>query len=122
VIPVTGLNELVLEVADLDAAARFYTELLGLPVQSRSENRVWVLAGRSRIGLWTKQLGIAGGQGGTHVHFAMHVAEEDYDAAVEHLREKGFDPHEENFDDGRAAYVTDPDGNVVELWTWQGQS
>jgi catechol 2,3-dioxygenase-like lactoylglutathione lyase family enzyme len=110
----------VLEVADLDAAARFYTEVIGLPVQSRSENRVWVLAGRSRIGLWTEQVGIAGGQGGTHVHFAMHVAEEDYDAAVGHLRDKGFDPHEENFDDGRAAYVTDPDGNVVELWTWPG--
>ena len=30
-LPVTGLNELVLEVADLDAAARFYGEVLGLP-------------------------------------------------------------------------------------------
>ena len=29
-LPVTGLNELVLEVADLDAAARFYGEVLGL--------------------------------------------------------------------------------------------
>jgi hypothetical protein len=29
--------------------------------------------------------------------------------------------HEENFEEnGRAAYVTDPDDNVVELWTWPG--
>ena len=28
----TGVSELVLEVADLDAATRFYTEVLGLPL------------------------------------------------------------------------------------------
>lgn len=114
----------MLEVADLDAAARFYTEVLGLPLQRRSEERVWVLAGdRSRIGLWTKQVGIAGGRGGAHVHYALHIAEQDYDAAVERLREHGYDPHEETFEElggTRAVYVTDPDGNVVELWTWPG--
>jgi catechol-2,3-dioxygenase len=117
---VTGLNELVLEVADLDAAARFYTEVLGFPVQGRSEERVWVLVGeRSRIGLWTPQRGIAGGRGGAHVHYAVHVEEADYDEAVATLRERGHDPHEEDFAAaGRAAYVEDPDGNVVELWTW----
>ena len=35
------------------------------------------------------------------------------------LRERGADVEEIAFDGaGRAAYVTDPDGNVVELWTW----
>lgn len=113
----------MLEVADLDAAAHFYTEVLGLPVQSRSDERVWVLAGdRTRIGLWTPQVGIADGRGGAHVHYAMHVAEADYDAAVAALREHGYDPHEEDFqENGRAAYVKDPDGNVVELWTWEGR-
>jgi catechol-2,3-dioxygenase len=111
----------VLEVADLDAAARFYTEVLGLGVQGRSEDRVWVLAGEgTRIGLWAPQVGIAGGRGGAHVHYALHVDDADYDAAVAMLRERGHDPHEEDFEEGRAAYVTDPDGNVVELWTWGG--
>ena len=121
-IPVTGINELVLEVADIEAAARFYTEVLGLPVQDRSEERVWVLAGdRTRLGLWTPQVGIAGGQGGAHVHYALHIEEQDYDASVERLREHGYEPHEEDFEEnGRACYVTDPDGNVVELWTWVG--
>jgi predicted enzyme related to lactoylglutathione lyase len=51
----------------------------------------------------------------------MHIAEGDYAAAVARLREQGHDPHEEDFEEnGRAAYVTDPDGNVVELWTWEG--
>jgi catechol 2,3-dioxygenase-like lactoylglutathione lyase family enzyme len=110
----------VLEVADLDAAARFYGETLGLPPLSRSDNRAWFRVGeRSRIGLWTPQVGIAGGQGGAHVHYAMHIDEADYDAAVERMREHGLDVHEEDFEEnGRAAYFTDPDGNVVELWTW----
>jgi hypothetical protein len=33
----------------------------------------------------------------------------------------GHEPEEHRFDaftDSRAAYVTDPAGNVVELWTW----
>ena len=110
----------MLEVADLDAAARFYGEVLGLPRLSRSDNRAWFLVGgRSRIGLWTPQVGIAGGQGGEHVHYAMHIGEDDYDAAVARLREQGLEVHEEDFEEsGRAMYVTDPDGNVVELWTW----
>jgi catechol 2,3-dioxygenase-like lactoylglutathione lyase family enzyme len=112
----------VLEVADLDAAARFYGKVLGFPALSRSDNRAWFLVGgRSRIGLWTPQVGIAGGQGGAHVHYAMHIGEDDYDAAVTRLRKHGLDVHEEDFEEsGRAMYVTDPDGNVVELWTWPG--
>jgi predicted enzyme related to lactoylglutathione lyase len=110
----------VLEVADLDAAVSFYSEILGLPLASRSDERAWFMVGAAtRIGLWTPQAGIAGGQGGAHVHYALHIAEKDYDSAVARLREHGFDPHEEDFEEnGRAAYVTDPEGNVVELWTW----
>ena len=119
-LPVTGVSELVLEVADLEATERFYTEVLGLPVIERWEHReaVWVLAGSgTRIGLWAPQVGIAGGRGGAHVHYAMRIAEDDYDEAVERLRATGVDVHEEDFGASRAAYVTDPDGNVVELWT-----
>ena len=122
--PVTGVSELVLEVVDLDAAVRFYTEVLGLTLVERWEHReaVWVMAGdRTRIGLWRPQVGLAGGRGGVHVHYALHVDEHDYDAAVAHLRKHGLQPEEHEFDSyggSRAAYVTDPDGNVVELWTY----
>jgi catechol 2,3-dioxygenase-like lactoylglutathione lyase family enzyme len=123
-IPVTGVSELVLEVVDLEASERFYAGMLGLPVVERWEHReaIWVMAGdRTRIGLWRPQVGLAGGRGGIHVHFAMHLDDADYDAAVARLREHGCEPQEETFDGyggSRAAYVTDPDGNVVELWTW----
>ena len=121
-IPVTGVSELVLEVVDLEASERFYGEVLGLPVVDRWPDReaVWVMAGeRTRIGLWRPQVGLAGGRGGLHVHFALHIAEADYDAAVARLHQLGQEVEEIAFEGaGRAVYVDDPDGNVVELWTW----
>ena len=124
-IPVTGVSELVLEVRDLDASERFYVGVLGLPVVERWPEReaIWVLAGkRTRIGLWRPQLGVAGGRGGAHVHFALHLADDDFDAAIERLRAGGLAPHvvdrrSRTSRAGRSAYVDDPDGNCVELWT-----
>ena len=122
-LPVTGVSELVLEVQDLERSEAFYAGLLGLPVVERWEQReaFWVMAGdRTRIGLWRPQIGLEGGQGGAHVHFAMHIAEADFDAVVARLREAGepVPVHAFGTTHGRAAYLTDPDGHVVELWTW----
>jgi catechol 2,3-dioxygenase-like lactoylglutathione lyase family enzyme len=121
-VPVSGVSELVLEVQDLEAAEAFYAGVLGFPVVDRWPDRdaVWVMAGdRTRIGLWRPQVGLAGGRGGAHVHYAMKIEESDYDAAVALLRERGAALEEISFDGaGRAAYVDDPDGNVVEFWTW----
>jgi catechol-2,3-dioxygenase len=121
-IPVIGVNELVLEVVDLAAAEQFYAGVLGLPVVERWDKReaFWVMAGdRTRIGLWRPQVGVAGGRGGVHVHYALHLPREAFDGAVARLRKHGYDPElHEGFEDSRAAYVTDPDGHCVELWTW----
>jgi catechol 2,3-dioxygenase-like lactoylglutathione lyase family enzyme len=121
-VDVTGVSELVLEVVDLEASERFYAGVLGLPVVERWPEReaIWVMAGdRTRIGLWRPQVGLHGGRGGIHVHFAMHIPADRYDAAVERLRGEGQQVIEQAFNNrGRAAYVDDPDGNVVELWTW----
>ena len=122
--PVTGVSVLVVVVVDLQAAEAFYAGVLGLPVVDRWPDReaIWVMAGgRTRIGLWRPQVGLAGGRGGLHVHFAMHIAPEDYEDAVAPLRERPEfleEMHFPAFDDSRAAYLRDPDGNVVELWTW----
>lgn len=123
-IPVTGVSELVLEVVDLEAAEAFYAGILGLPVVDRWPDReaIWVMAGdRTRIGLWRPQVGLENGRGGIHVHFAMHIAPGDYEDAVAHLRHHGLNVREHEFGTrphSKAAYVDDPDGNLVELWTW----
>ncbi|HEV8104017.1 MAG TPA: VOC family protein [Gaiellaceae bacterium] len=126
-IPVTGVSELVLGVLDLERAERFYADVLGFPVVERWDEggRVWLMAGtRTRIGLWRPQVGIAKARGGLHVHYAMHIDDADFDAAVERLRGNGCETEVVSFADddrGRALYVTDPDGNVVEFWTWDVQ-
>lgn len=119
---VTGVNELVLEVLDLDRALAFYRDVLGLRLIGRSDERAWLLAGeRTRIGLWTPQIGLARGRGGVHVHYAFHLPDDEFDGTVAHLADQGLDPEVIDFSadgTGRAVYVTDPDGNVVEFWTF----
>jgi len=123
-IPVSGVSELVLEVVDLTAAEEFYGGVLGFPVVERWEaerQAVWLMVGQqTRLGLWRPQVGLANGRGGVHVHFAMHIDDADFDAAVERLRAHDRPTEVFEFEDGRgrAVYVSDPDGNVVELWTW----
>ena len=66
--PVTGISELVLEVSDLEAARRFYRDLLGFEETlygEGAEGRYWYLIGDiARLGLWTEQVGLAGGAAG----------------------------------------------------------
>jgi catechol 2,3-dioxygenase-like lactoylglutathione lyase family enzyme len=122
-IRVSGVSELVLEVVDLQAAERFYADVLGFPVVERWPEReaLWVMAGtQTRIGLWRPQVGLAGGRGGIHVHYALRIDDADFDDAADRLRRRGYEPQALAFGEehGRALYVTDPDGNVVEFWTW----
>ena len=120
--PVTGISELVLEVSDLDAARRFYRDLLGFEETlygEGAEGRYWYLIGDvARLGLWTEQVGLAGGRGGAHVHFAFHVPDAEIDRLLEGLRPAGTEVEGPvQLGPGRAIYVTDPDGNVVEFWS-----
>ncbi len=111
VVPVSGVSEITLEQGDLAAAEKFYSEVLGFPVVERwADETVWVMAGdRTRIGLWRPQIGLGGGRGGVHVErLRQHgytVLDHDHGGYGRHGR-------------GRAAYVTDPGGHVVEFWTW----
>ncbi len=120
--PVSAISELVLEVSDLDRARAFYRDVIGLEETLYGEgrdDRCWYLIGDSaRLGLWTPQVGLAGGRGGVHVHFALQVPREALDGILDRLRKRGAEvegPIQLGGD--RAIYLTDPDGNVVELWT-----
>jgi catechol 2,3-dioxygenase-like lactoylglutathione lyase family enzyme len=122
---VSGISELVLEVSDLERAERFYSEILELPVVERwpHRNAVWVLAGSTRIGLWEPQVGLEGSRGGSHVHFAMQIDPESFDARVAALRRHGCEVPVHDFNPigageaSKSAYVLDPDGHLVEFWT-----
>jgi catechol 2,3-dioxygenase len=120
--PVTGISELVLEVADLERSRAFYRDVLGFEETMYGEGRegrVWFLVGETaRLGLWTEQIGLAGGRGGAHVHFAFHLNDGEIDTLQQRIEARGGEidgPYQ--LGPGRAIYVTDPDGNVVEFWS-----
>jgi catechol 2,3-dioxygenase-like lactoylglutathione lyase family enzyme len=120
--PVSGISELVLEVSDLDAARGFYRDVLGFEETlygEGAEGRYWYLVGETaRLGLWTEQLGLAGGRGGAHVHYAFNVPDGEIERIKDRIEAAGAEIEGPiQLGPGRAIYVTDPDGNVVEFWS-----
>ena len=120
--PVSGISELVLEVFDLEAARRFYRDVLGFEETlygEGAEGRYWYLVGETaRLGLWTEQVGLAGGRGGSHVHFAFNVDDSEIDPLKARIEKADVEVEGPiQLGPGRAIYVTDPDGNVVEFWS-----
>lgn len=123
------LDHVVLRVAELDRSLDFYGRILGCPVERRQEaiGLVQLRAGRSLIDLVPLEgkLGLAGGAGpgkeGRNVdHFCLRVEPFDAAAIAAWLRDNGLSPGEvaARFGaDGKgpSLYVTDPDGNTVEL-------
>ena len=116
---ITRLAELTLQVRDLAALEAFYTDVLGLRVLSREDDRVWLAAGeRSRLGLWLPGEKEFGDEGGAHVHYAFGVEPGTLDAIVTRLRERDVEvkgPVEHPGGD-RSIYLSDPEENVVEAW------
>jgi hypothetical protein len=57
------------------------------------------------------------------VHFALTIAEQDYEAMVAQIGAHGEHVEENYFGDDpkapgmRSAYIEDPDGNIVEIWS-----
>lgn len=124
-----GLLELVLEVADLERSVAFYRDVLGCREVERwpaPRAAVWVGVGKHAVlGLWPPGsggpgVGIAGSRGGTHVHFAVYVERGTIDQWVRKLSDAGvaFEGPVQFGGANRSLFVSDPDGNVVELGDW----
>ena len=114
-----GICELTLQASDLRALERFYTEAVGCTVISRDDDRIWLACGdRTRLGIWTPGPKEFGDRGGRHVHFALSAGQGRMDAVVSRLSKLGikFRGPVSHPGGDRSIYVTDPEGNVVEVW------
>jgi glyoxylase I family protein len=126
---IRGLDHVVLRVADADRSIAFYCGVLGCTIEKRQERLglIHLRAGETLIDLvpLDGKLGSAGGAGpgkeGRNVdHFALKVAPFDVEAIRKHLQAHGVEPGEVvprfgSEGDGPSMYLTDPDGNGVEL-------
>jgi catechol 2,3-dioxygenase-like lactoylglutathione lyase family enzyme len=123
------IDHLVLRVRDVDTMVRFYGEVLGCPVH-RVDERIGLVqlrAGRGLIDLIPveSEIGRAGGaapgrEGRNLDHFCLRVDPWDVEAIRAHLRSHGVEPGAvaQRFGaEGRgpSMYLSDPEGNTVEL-------
>lgn len=123
------IDHLVLRVVDLDRMLRFYCDVLGCSIERRQEaiGLVQLRAGRSLLDLVpvSGELGRAGGaapgkEGRNLDHFCFRVEPFDEAAIREHLAAHHVQagPLATRYGAegaGPSIYLSDPEGNVVEL-------
>jgi catechol 2,3-dioxygenase-like lactoylglutathione lyase family enzyme len=121
---ISGLAEVALYVSDLEAATRFYTEVLGLPLTAAfGEARFLQTGPHSTLILFT----VAGIENRVSVipshgaigdqHVALAVPSAEMDAWRERLAAHGVAiEHEQDWSQGtHSIYFRDPDNNSLEL-------
>jgi glyoxylase I family protein len=124
-----GLDHLVLRVVDLDAMTRFYVDTLGCSIERRQDaiGLLQLRAGSALIDLVPVdgKLGRMGGaapgaEGRNLDHFCLRVQPFDEAGIRAHLAARGVQagPVESRYGaegEGPSIYLSDPEGNVVEL-------
>jgi glyoxylase I family protein len=123
------IDHIVLRIIDLERMLHFYCDALGCTVERRQDaiGLIQLRAGSSLIDLvpLDGKLGRAGGappgkEGRNLDHVCLRVEPFDETVIREHLSRHGYGagPVEQRYGaqgEGPSIYVTDPEGNVVEL-------
>ena len=126
---INAIDHIVLRVADLQRSLAFYVDGLGCTVEKVQDDigLTQLRAGASLIDLvpLTGKLGRSGGaapgeEGRNLDHFALDIVPFDEQAICTHLKQRGiaFGKSGRRYGAkgyGPSIYITDPDGNVVEL-------
>ena len=113
-----AVHHVSINVADVEAALRFYTDVLGLEQRSDRPDfgfgGAWLDAGGQQVHLIEAPPPAGLGQ-----HFALLVA--DLDATVAELRQRGVEVSDpQPVGSSRQSFVSDPSGNLVELHQARG--
>jgi catechol 2,3-dioxygenase-like lactoylglutathione lyase family enzyme len=111
---VTGINHLVLHVADLDRSRTFYMEILGFDDRGSAPG---MRASFLRCGMQGLDLFEMAGcdvHGGEEMnHMALNVDAADIELLVDGLSEAGIDVFERT--PRNSVFISDPDGHRIEM-------
>ena len=130
---IKGLAEIALRVTDLDKMTRFYEEVIGLEILERFdktvffriaegvEGHVQVLALFNRSG--TKGYTGIDSKKSTIDHIAFGISKSDYEPEKKRLEDLGCEVRTayHKWVKWRSLYVTDPEGNNVEMVCYDGE-
>ncbi len=123
-----GLDHVVLRIADLERSLAFYCDILGCVMDRRRDDLglYHLRAGRAQIDLVTldgqlgQKHGAPSADGPNMDHFCLRIEPFEDPGLADYLRGHGLEPSEvaQRFGaegEGPSLYVSDPDGNIVEL-------
>ncbi|HXD58932.1 MAG TPA: VOC family protein [Thermoleophilaceae bacterium] len=113
---VQGVDHVAFGVADQRASEAFYRDVLGL---ERAHEGAW---GDTPLAMMAEHGGMAlfkeAGRGNGFRHMAFRVDRENFELAREDLREAGIEFEIEHHHVSESLYFVDPDGNRLELTTY----
>jgi len=113
-IKIKYLDHIALRVKDLERAANWYEQVLGLKRVQPEEWKPWpifMVAGETGVALFPEKEG----QPIAPDHFAFRVGQEGFNAAQKKLRGLGIDFSIQDHTYFESLYFEDPDGHTVEL-------
>ncbi len=119
-IRIQGIDHVVLRAADPAAMLRFYRDALGCPVERERPGLVQLRAGDGLIDLVPADGGPPSQDGRNMEHLCLRIEPVDEAALAARLTELGIEApaFERRYGArgyGRSVYISDPEGNVVEL-------
>jgi catechol 2,3-dioxygenase-like lactoylglutathione lyase family enzyme len=121
------LDHFAIYVTDLKQSEVFYSKFLGMQVHARiGTEQLLMKCGDTLLALFAKadlktpvEPGAPANPLG-RVHFAVSVSPEDWNNARAEFENAGIPmSHSINWGDHDCFYITDPDGNLIELMSWR---
>jgi catechol 2,3-dioxygenase len=118
------LDHVSLNVAERGRSIAWYRDVLGLPLINKAEADDWP----TFMGAFGACIGLFQAQSGSPAreleseglrHIAFMVSGEGLGLAQTHLTELGVEFRFEDHGNAHSVYVRDPDGNVIELTTYE---
>ncbi len=114
-----GLNHITIFVSDFERSLRFYTEILRMRVVHTGERYAYLESGSTWFCISGEPIGQSRPRQLEQLHLALTVAEDDFECAVQHLRDHQVRIVREPLARGvgRSVNFLDPDGIEWEFHT-----